>query len=177
MKKVLFIFIFCLYFLPLPAKTILNIEEGTTKTEAIRKLNKIYGYSNVTDKGSSIEIINPSFSGFSFNLCEMFFDPINDDIRFNGALFQKWFDISDINQAKGMRDKLLTSLKDKYGNQVCVEFKNDQGFTCCEFGNFEESDSTGVLELQRLKGNDGKERLYIFLNYLSFDRSHLTDEL
>lgn len=177
MKRILLILYFVSIFVTSTARTIFGIEEGTPKQQVLSTLYDMYGLSHVIDEGGTIQIMNPSFSGYIFNLCEMYFEPIKGVNRFNGALFQKWFNLSDLKLAKKMRDNLLESIKDKYENQIYVEFKNEQGFTCCEFGYLEEDYTTGMLELQRQEGKDGKERIYVFLTYFAFNREHTNDEL
>ena len=70
----------------------------------------------------------------------------------------------------------MYSLKRKYGNEIYVEFKNKQGFNCCDFGTLRDG-PLGCVELIRDKGKDGKERIYVNLIYYPFDMNAVEDEL
>lgn len=166
----------CLSLCSISAKTILGVKELTPKSEAIKILRDMYGYSNVSDDGSYISILDPTFGGFFFSMCSLYFTPINGQHCFNGAKFQRWFELADINDAKSFRDSLLSAFERKYKDQIYNEYKNEQGFKCCEFGTYADG-SIGCVELEKGEGNDGVKRVYVKLYYFAFNNDALMDEL
>ena len=158
------------------AKTFLGVEEFASKSEAKRILIESYGILNIDEDGSDLTVYEPSFAGFKFSLATLLFNPINGSPQFNGVYLQRWFSVSQVNEAKQFRDNIMNSLKNKYEDEIYVEFKNDQGFKCCEFGTYKHG-SIGMIELTPQKGKDGKERLYVILTYFPFNRAAIDDEL
>lgn len=166
------------YFLifTLSAKTFLGVEELMSKSEAKKILYSAYNPLNVNEEGSDLIVVDPTFAGFTFSLATLYFTPIDGIPRFNGITLQRWFQPTQINEAKGFRDAIMGSIKKKYQEEIYAEFENDEGFKGCEFGTFKDG-SLGIVEICRDKGKDGKERLYVFLVYFSFDRKAVEDEL
>lgn len=177
MKKTLFLLIAILAAsLPLYAKTFLGVEEFASKSVAKSNLYDSYGYLSVDEQGSDLVVTEPTFAGFRFSIAILYFSPINGGPRFNGINFQRWYQSTQIKEAKDFRDALMNSLRTKYGDEIYAEFKNEQGFKCCEFGTYNDG-SLGLLEMTREKGKDGKERLYVLLTYYPFDMKAVQNEL
>ena len=176
MYRIIYFFIGLFLTANLSAKTFLGVEELASKAEAMKILRASYNILQIQESGSDITVADPSFAGFNFSLATFYFTPIRSEPRFNGVTFQRWFQSTQVNDAKEFRDAIMKSLKKKYGEEVFVEFKNDQGFRCVEFGTFKYG-AIGVIELCRSKGKDGRERLYVMLTYYPFDESAVEDEL
>ena len=176
MRKIYLLLILILCLQTAQSKTILGVKEFCPKSEAKKILIDTYGDTKIYDDGNSLIVANPSIGGYRFSLCELLFTQIDGKNLFNGATFQKWFSESELNTAKELRDNLMKSLHKKYGEELYVEFKNSQGFKCCEFGTFEEG-SVGTVELSRDNGQDGKERIYLTLYYHPFNNEAINNEL
>lgn len=145
------------------AQSILGIQIGENFNDAKRMLKLRYG-DKLSDENGNLTLYDFEMGDFPFKYGTLYFQWENGSTQFYKAMFQTWEPMSNAEALKRDREILKSKLESKY--QI-YEFQNKQGFKCYEFLG---SDTNGVtmhgsIELQRSQGNDGNERLYLFLYY------------
>lgn len=161
---VLAIMVPCLSF----AQSVMGIELGSSYETTKSLLERRFGKSYVFEEQGGLVIYNCKMGDIEFNIGKFFFQYDGDKSYFNEANFTMYSSKDDVQNMKGTRDYLYSLLKDKYKDEYLEEFINDQGFKCYRFGsNPKDKDHVlGGIYLTRDKGEDGIERLYLYLVYL-----------
>lgn len=164
MKKVILFSLFLVCgFQPILAQSILGIKVGASFDVAKNTLEARFGYQVINKKGN-LSIYDFDMGNFHFDSGTLYFQWEGKASRLYRAEFQKWDSTSNVEQMKKRRDFLKTIIESKY---EIFEFKNKQGFLCYEFLGEEVDGITmhGEIYLERAKGKDGVERMYIWLCY------------
>lgn len=145
------------------AQTILGIKVGENYTEAKRILRTRF-CGRLSESSGNLVLYDFEMGDFSFKYGTLYFQWESDNGRFYKAIFETWATPSDQDILKSDREILKHKLESKYD---IYEFKNAQGFKCYEFLGSDTDGITmhGSLELERCKGKDGIERLYLCLYY------------
>ena len=177
MKKILVLLCFVSFSgLFANAQSVMGIERLTPKEDVFQQLKTRYGILRVHDEGDHIFITDPTMGSFQFKLGFMYMDMIDGVSKFNGASFQTYFNPTENAKAKEERDYLLRLIRQKYEDELYVEFENGDGFKCCEFGNDPRTNRPiGNVKLIRDQGKDGVDRLYLILTYFQFVDTMLDD--
>lgn len=146
------------------AQSILGVKIGENYTEAMRILRTRF-CGKLSESSGNLVLNDFEMGDFSFKYGTLYFQWENDSGRFYKAIFETWANPSDQDILKCDREILKRKLESKYD---IYEFKNAQGFKCYEFLGPDTKGVTmhGSLELERCKGKDGIERLYLFLYYI-----------
>lgn len=164
---------FFLFFAHYSHSAVWGLKELAPKSEVKKILMDRYGYDNFSDEGDKIVVYNPIVGGEEFNLCELYFVVIDGVPKLNEIIFQAWF--TNTTLVKNKRDRISNNLKEKYGDNMW-EYLTPQQFKGYEFGLNDEG-NIGHIEIQRTKGKDGKERLYLFLVYHPFSKTAIINDL
>lgn len=169
MKRQLLVFISILIFVSasVNAQSILGIKVGESYTNALTYLRARYGkYNPPVEEDGNLFLTNFDMGGITFNYGTFYFQwSMGSEARFSGAEFQKWTSVNDTQSMKRDRDYIKEVLNSKY---TVLSRINDQGFKCYIFTSDEESNGivmNGSLDLERSKGKNGKEHLYLILTY------------
>ena len=148
------------------AQSILGIKVGESYGKALEYLKRRYTIAPPVENGGNILLVELNLGGIYFNLGTLYFQWDTDaEATFSGAQFLKWTSVNDTQSMKRDRDYIKNILSSKY---TVLSRINDQGFKCYIFASDEESGGivmNGSLDLKRTKGNDGRERLYLSLEY------------
>lgn len=145
------------------AQTILGIKVGESYVESKKILEERYGYKLV-EKNGNLTLYDFEMGDIPFQYGVLYFQWSGGTAKFYKAEFQDWTSVNNTETLKSNRDYLMKMLKLKY---AFFEYKNKQGFKCLEFLGEEVDGVTmhGNVTLQRDRGNDEKERLYLTLYY------------
>ena len=149
-------------------QSVMGIDFGSSFETTKELLEKRFGKYQVQEKEGSLYIYNFKMGDFTFKTGDFHFQYSGDKSYLSEASFQYYSDKNDVEYMKGQRDYLYSLLKDKYADEYLEEFTNKQGFKCYKFGlnPVDQEKVLGMITLSRMKGNDGVERLYLFLDYL-----------
>lgn len=169
MKRQLLVFISILIFVSASAnaQSILGIKVGESYTNALKYLQTRYGYIHPpVEENGNLYLTNFDMGGVTFNYGTLYFQwDMGREARLIGAEFQKWTSVNDTLSMKHYRDYIKDALSSKY---TVLSRINNQGFKCYAFCSDEESNGivmNGTLDLERSKGKNGKENLYLILTY------------
>lgn len=145
------------------AQSILGVKVGESYTDAQRILQARYG-DKLSENNGNLTLYDFEMGDFFFKYGTLYFQWGNDTARFYKAMFQTWTTVNSTEELMQSGEILKSKLESKY---EIFEYKNEQGFKCYEFLGSETNGVTmhGSIELERSKGNDGIERLYLFLYY------------
>ncbi len=145
------------------AQSILGVNIGENYIEAKRNLRARYG-EKLSESSGNLVLCDFEMGDFPFKYGTLYFQWNDNTARFYKAVFETWGIVSDQEALKRKREILKHKLESKY---EIYEFKNAQGFLCYEFLGKETNGISmhGYLELERCKGNDDIDRLYLFLCY------------
>lgn len=167
-KKILLNLLFAIIPLFSYGQSVMGIPFGSSYEETRATLEKRFGKYSVHEDNGDLRIIDFSMGDFKFNFGTFMFQFAGDKTYLNAASFSTLYDKSSADIAKNNRDYLYSLLKDKYADEYLEEFTNEQGFKCYKFGlNPKDPDKVlGLITLERGKGKEGKERLYLNLDYL-----------
>ena len=175
MKKFLLIAALLISALTANAQSVLGINFGSSYETVKEKLEQRFGRYSTKDDGGDIIMTHIKMGGIDFNYAEFNFQysPNSSTSWFNGASFQKFYSLNDVEAAKRDRDYLIAILKEKYHGKYdgFSEYTNDQGFKCGRFGNDPTFNAPGVSRIlgyiciENSKGKDCITRLYLMLNY------------
>lgn len=168
MKKLLLTLALALCFIMGQAQSVLGIKFGSSYDEVKEQLENRFGYYSTHPSGGNIVMSNISMGGVEFNLAEFGFQYKGNYSWFNSATFQKYFAVSETKDAKEVRDYLYSLIREKYEDEYLETFTNEEGFKCYKFGlnPYDDSKVLGIISLTKSKGKDGKQRLYLLLEYL-----------
>lgn len=167
----------CCISLPCHAESVWGLEKLAPKDEVKKSIVNRFGYNNFKDKGDVITVIDPSIGGVDFNFCDIIFNFIDGELRFNQIRFDRIIVNDNIELAKQTVDYLANNLKKKYGDDNVLAYTNDYGFTAYGFYGPAFNDVIGYLEIVKGFGKDGTERLYMNLVYYPFRKDAVADEL
>lgn len=145
------------------SQSILGVRFGSSYEDAKKTLEDRFGRYIEEDKGN-LTIYDFDMGTFHFNSGTLCFQWKERGSKFFRAEFQKWSGTRNVESMKAEREYLKRLIASKY---EIFEFKNRQGFICYEFLG-EESDGItihGKISLERTRGKDNIERLYLFLIY------------
>lgn len=162
-RDILILFALCLS-LYSGAQSILGIPFGSSYQTTKECLENRFGGYKVVEDGGKIEVMEPVIGGHEFKTATFYFQRQGSATWLNEVLIQTWFDITETQSAKYMRDKIAEVLSEKYDVK---DYINDQGFKVYVFGVNPKNtdDALGSLYIIKSKGNDGKTRLYLVLYY------------
>ena len=176
-KLILLLFSICFVSVMYSQEQVYGIKFGTTKEDAKSYLENRVGKYDVVDDGSTLTVYKQDFAGINFNILEFEFEWKGGTAYFNSAAFQKYFAANDVTDAKECRDFVFEKIKKKY--TYYEQEKNSDGFLRYKFG-LNPNDSskvTGMIDLIRSKGNDGIERLYLYVVYFPYIQDLGLDDL
>lgn len=147
----------------LQGQSIMGVKIGTGYEETEKILKTRFGYNVVNDKGN-LSIYDFYMGDFHFKSGKFCFQWEGEISKFTGAEFQTWENASNVEDIKRMRERLKRIIESKYN---IFEYKNKQGFLGYEFLGEEVNGITmhGEIDIERMKGRDDVERLYLFLIY------------
>lgn len=174
---ILFLFSVCFATVMYSQEQVYGIKFGTTKEDAKSYLEDRVGKYDVVDDGSTLTVYKQDFAGVKFDILEFEFEWKGGIAYFNSAGFQKIFDANNVADAKDYRDLVFEKIKKKY--IYYEQDKNSDGFLRYKFG-LNPNDSskvTGMIDLIRGKGNDGVERLYLYVVYFPYNQDLGLDDL
>lgn len=167
--KQIFLFLFLFFGCHINyAQSVLGIPFKSSYEKTLSTLQKRFGKFKVIEDKGTLQIYEFLMGDFKFQTGDFKFQYNGDSSYLNAATFSNWYDLNQLDTAKKDRDFLYSLLKDKYEDEYLEEFTNDQGFKSYKFGlnPVDSSKVLGIITLEKSKGNDGKERYYIFLEYL-----------
>ena len=145
------------------SQTILGIKIGESYTNAKNILKERYA-SKLNEDGGNLVLYDFDMGEFNFKYGKLCFQWSNSESQFYAAEFQYWESVRDVESMKSLRENLKRVIESKYDS---YEYKNEQGFRCYDFLGKRINDVTirGSIDLNRDKGKDGVERLYLVLSY------------
>lgn len=160
-KKILLIFLVISNFVY--SQSILGVRFGSSYEDTKKILEGRFGTGIIEDKGN-LAIYDFDMGAFHFNSGVLCFQWKEKESIFFRAEFQKWSGTRNVESMKAEREYLKRLIASKY---EIFEFKNRQGFICYEFLGEETDGITihGEISLERTRGKDNIERLYLFLIY------------
>lgn len=145
------------------SQTILGIKIGESYTNAKKVLKDRYA-TKLDEDGGNLVLQDFYMGEFNFKYGKLHFQWSNSESQFYAAEFQYWESIRDVESMKSLRENLKRVIESKYN---IYEYKNEQGFRCYDFLGETINDVTirGSIDLNRSKGKDDVERLYLVLSY------------
>ena len=145
------------------SQTILGIKIGESYTNAKKVLEERYSYK-LNEDGGNLVLRDFDMGTFNFKYGTLLFQWSNSESKFYAAVFQYWDSVRDVESMKSLREILRSKIESKYD---IYEYKNKQGFICYDFLGETINNVTirGSIDLNRDKGKDGVERLYLVLSY------------
>lgn len=160
-KKILLIFLVISNFVY--SQSILGVRFGSSYEDTKKILEARFGTGIIEDKGN-LAIYDFDMGAFHFHSGVLCFQWKEKESIFFRAEFQKWSGTRNVESMKAEREYLKRLIASKY---EIFEFKNRQGFICYEFLGEETDGITihGEISLERTRGKDNIERLYLFLIY------------
>ena len=164
MKRIMFVLAITLLAVTLKAQSVLGIQFGSSYNDVKDKLEIRFGSLNVIEDGGKITVLTPVIGEYEFKSADFYFQRQGSTTWLNNVFIQTWFSLTETERAKYMRDRLADDLGEKYNID---EYTNKQGYKCYGFGTNPKDDNEwlGVLGLNKDKGKDGKQRLYLTLIY------------
>lgn len=178
MRKLILLFVLvCFASVMYSQDQVYGIRFGTTKENVKTYLENRVGKFDVVDDGSTLTVYKQDFAGVKFDILDFEFEWKDGIAYFNSAEFQKNFAVNNVASAKGCRDFIFERIKKKYA--YYEQEKNSDGFLRYKFGLNPNDNSkvTGLIDLIRGKGNDGIERLYLYVIYFSYVQDLGLDDL
>lgn len=164
MKRAVLVVITLCLSLYIGAQSILGIPFGSSYQTTKECLESRFGSHKVVEDGGKLVALEPVVGGHEFKSGEFYFQRRGQDSWLNEVFFQIWFNTTETETAKYMRDQIAETLEEKYDVKTII---NDQGFKVYVFGTNpkDPDDALGSLYISKSKGNDGKLRLYLILYY------------
>lgn len=166
MKK-LVLSVLCLWIgLSAYSQSVLQIDFGSSYEYVKSKLEERVGEFSVIENNGKLYTGDISVGDFPFHLSIFEFQKSGKSTWFNYADFQRLYPLSDSKTAIQDREYLCSLLKEKYHNKI-ESFKNKDGYICYRFGTDPQDSSCclGFIILEKGRGNDRKQRLYLHLTY------------
>ena len=147
---------------------VFGIKFGSSKESVKQALENRFGEYHVYENNGNLRVYNGVFAGIEFDFLEFKFVWEKGNPYFNSATFQSYFQSNDVENAKECRDIIFEKIKKKY--DYYEEDINSDGFKTYKFGLNPNNSKyvTGIIDLQRAKGNDGIERLYLNVIYFPY---------
>lgn len=167
MRYLVLLFMLALTLISSSAQSVLGIPFGSSYDETKSALQNRFGKYAVHEEGGLLKLMDFEMGGFLFNFGDFEFQYGNNKTYLNAADFQRYYPVSEKDQAIKERDYLYSLLMEKYEDEYLEEFKNEQGFKCYKFGlnPFDSTKVLGVITLERGLSREGKEKLYLHLTY------------
>lgn len=159
------------------ADSVWGLEKLALKNEIERSIRDRFGYLNYKDKGAVITVINPTIGGVEFNFCDIVFNLIGGESRFNQIWFEKVIVNDSVELAEETVGILADNLKKKYGENNVFAYTNDEGFTSYGFCGEAINDIIGFVDIRNNTGRDGIKRLYLVLYYYPFQKDAVFEDL
>lgn len=165
--SILIILILCpLFSLQAFSQSVMGINFGSSEDEVYQALEtrfsslEIYKNAGKIDLLCKFDIGDVEFHSGSFE-----FQRQGKESYFNYAHFEKHYTINNVQSAIIERDHIVDLIISKYMD--VRRFKNPQGYYCYLFGTNpkDKNEPLGVIILEKAKGNDGKTRIYLSINY------------
>lgn len=169
--RILLISIFINIAMAVNAQSVLGIPFGSDYTTTKELLAQRFGKYSVHEDNGTLMLYDFRMGDFSFSIGRFIFQYNGSKSYLNSAEFQTHYDASSTSAAKQSRDYLFSLIKPKYEDDYIEEYINDDGFKCYRFGinPMDDNRALGVVALERGKGRDGKERLYLHLIYFPIE--------
>ena len=154
---------------------VLGLRFGSTKEEAMEYFRSRFGYGVAVEDGYKISMNDIRYAGIEFRFLEFRFIWVNNKTYFNSASFGNPIELCDVEAAKTAREIIIEELKKKY--TYIEEYVNSDGFKCYKFGENPNNPNnvTGSLVIFKGKGKEGKDRLYLNVNYFPFIEESTND--
>lgn len=168
MKRVHLILLALFAAVSLQAQSVLGIKFGSSYQEVYDALKERVKSYEISETDGNIELHSIEMGEVKFNYARFSFQRSGKSSFFNAAHFEKHYPLDDVEDAKFERDHLWSLIKEKYADDWADDnLINRQGFRFYAFGRNpqDKNEILGFIFLIRSKGKDGKERLYLSLDY------------
>lgn len=142
----------------------MGIPLGTTYNEVKEMLETRYGEYHVFEDVGNLHLYNILVGGFSFYTVDFNFQRLGYKMVLNEIVMQQLFNTNEFSKAKAMRESIAEVLREKYNIQDII---GKDGIKFYAFGRNpkDKEKNLGFLFITKGKGNDGKTRYYLMLNY------------
>lgn len=165
--SILIILILCpLFSLQAFSQSVMGINFGSSEDEVYQALEARFNSYEIDKSNGKIELLlGFNIGDVKFHYGSFEFQRQGKESYFNYAHFEKHYTLNNVKNAIIERDYIRDVIYSKY--KEIRGYKNSQGYHCYHFGTDpkDENRYLGEITLSKLKGNDGKVRLYLCLDY------------
>lgn len=149
------------------AQSVLNIPFGMSYDYVKTALGNRFGDFKVSEIGGDLIISDFYMGDVKFDYGRFEFQRNIKVSYFSRAYFEIRFHLNEVQSAKNIRDYLFNYIKEKYADDYVNSYTNEQGFKCYVFGTNPKNEDKILADLSigKLRGKDGRMRLYLTLDY------------
>lgn len=166
MKKILVIASIVMLSLQAHSQSVMGINFGSSEDEVYQALETRFNSYEIDKSKGKIELLLEfNIGDVNFHYGSFEFQRRGEESYFNYAHFEKHYTVNNVQSAIIEREYIRDVIYSKY--KEIRRYKNSQGYYCYLFGTNPKNENRylGEITLSKLKGKDGKVRLYLFLNY------------